>query len=105
MRRIMIVLSLATFAATAASAADAKAGQAVFDKSCKACHGADGTANPGVAKMLKVDIQDLKSKEVQGMSDDDIKKVVSGGKGKMKPVMSVTGASLDNVAAYVHTLK
>lgn len=105
MKRFVFSVSIAAFAATSAWAADAKAGQAVYDKSCKACHGAEGTANPGVAKMMKVEIQDLKSREVQGMSDAEIKNVISMGKGKMKPVSSVTGASLDNVAAYVHTLK
>lgn len=90
---------------TVASAADAKAGQAVFDKSCKSCHGLDGTANPAIAKMFKVDMRDLKSTDVQALSDDDIKKIVSGGKGKMKPVTSVSGAALDDVAAYIHSLK
>jgi hypothetical protein len=47
----------------------------------------------------------LGSADVQKMSDDDLKKVVSGGKGKMKPVSSVSGADLDNVVAYVRTLK
>ena len=35
----------------------------------------------------------------------DVKKVISEGQGKMKPVASVTGADLDNVVAYVHSLK
>jgi hypothetical protein len=50
-------------------------------------------------------MQDLKSAGIQAMSDDDIKKIVAGGKGKMKPVTSVSGSALDDVAAYVHTLK
>jgi hypothetical protein len=41
--------------------------------------------------MMKVDMQDLKSTEVQAMSDDDIKKIIAGGKGKMQPVRSVSG--------------
>ncbi len=105
MRMILTAFTLVALSATAALAADAKAGKDVFDKSCKSCHGADGTANPGVAKMMKVDIPDLKSAQVQGMSDADLKKIVSEGKGKMHAVASVTGASLDNVVAYVHTLK
>jgi hypothetical protein len=38
------------------------------------CHGPDGTANPVIAKMMKVDMKDLKSAEVQALSDDDIKR-------------------------------
>ena len=105
MRTLLATLSLVCFCVSAASAADAKAGQAAYDRACKTCHGADGTANAGLAKMLKVDIPDLKSPEIQGMSDADFKKVMTDGKGKMKPVSSVSGADLDNVTAYVHTLK
>jgi len=55
--------------------------------------------------MLWVDMQDLKSAQVQALSNDDIKKIVSDGKGKMRPVGSVTGVDLNNVAEYVHSLK
>jgi mono/diheme cytochrome c family protein len=105
MRIILTVLTLAGLSATAGSAADAKAGQSVYAKSCKSCHGPDGTANPAIAKMMKVDMKNLGSSEVQAMSDDDIKKVVTGGKGKMKPVSAVSGGGLDDVVAYVRSLK
>lgn len=105
MRIILTTLTLAGLSATAVLAADAKAGQAVYDKSCKACHGPDGTPNPSMAKMMKVDMQDLKSPEVQAMSDDDIKKVITDGKGKMKPVKTVSGAASDDVVAYIRSLK
>jgi mono/diheme cytochrome c family protein len=105
MRNIFILTTLITIAAAAAFAADAKAGQASYDKSCKSCHGADGTPNPAIAKMMKVEMKDLKSAEVQGMSNDDIKKVITEGTGKMKPVKTVTGAAIDDVVAYVHSLK
>jgi len=105
MRTIVISLALTALFSGAVLAADAKAGAAVYASSCKSCHGADGTANPAIAKMMKVDIKDLKAPDVQARPDADLKKVISDGQGKMKPVASVTGASLDNVVAYVHTLK
>jgi mono/diheme cytochrome c family protein len=105
MRIILTALTLAGFSATAGLAADATAGQTVYAKSCKTCHGPDGTANPAIAKMMKVDMKDLKSPEVQAMSDDDIKAIITNGKGKMKPVTAVSGADLDNVIAYVRSLK
>ena len=71
MRTILSALTLAGLSAAVGSAADATAGKAVYDKSCKTCHGADGTANPAIAKMMKVDMKDLSSAEVQAMSDDD----------------------------------
>jgi len=105
MRTILITLTAITICATVASAADAKAGQEVFAKSCKSCHGADGTPNPAMVKMMKVDMKNLGSAEVQALSDADIAKIITEGKGKMKPVKSVAGPGVDNVVAYVRTLK
>lgn len=102
MRTILPILILL---ASSAYAADAKAGEAAYEKSCKSCHGTDGAANPAMAKMMKVEMRDLKSPEVQASSAADIKKVIVEGKGKMKPVASVTGSAADDVAAYVKTMK
>ena len=103
MRSLIFVLCFAA-ASTVLQAADAAAGKAAYDKSCKTCHGADGTANPAIAKMMKVDMQDLKSADVQAMSDDDLKKVITAGKGKMKPVASASSSAAD-IVAYIRTWK
>jgi cytochrome c553 len=100
-----IVLLLVLFGLTPMFAADAAAGKAVFDKRCKMCHGADGQGNPGMAKVLGTTIQDLGSPEVQKMSDADIKKIITSGKGKMKPVAGLSDADMDNVIAHIRTLK
>ena len=92
-------------AAAAFGAGNAKDGQAVYDKSCKNCHGATGQANPNIAKMMKVEIADLGSPAVQKLSDDEMKKIVTDGKGKMPAIRTVTGKSIDDVVAYVRTLK
>ena len=80
-------------------------GKEVFDKSCKACHGATGQGNPGMAKMLKVEMRPLGSKEVQAQSDADLKKIITQGKGKMKPVASLSAKQVDDVVAFIRTLK
>lgn len=85
-------------------AADAEAGKTVYGAKCKICHAADGQGNPAMSKVLKVDIKPLTDPEVQSMSEADIKKIITEGKGKMKPV-TVAGADLDNVAAYVKSMK
>ena len=82
MRNVFTTLTLACLSIAVASAADARAGQAVFNRACKSCHGADGTPNPAIAKMFKVDMQDLKSAQVQALSNDDIKKIISDGKAR-----------------------
>jgi mono/diheme cytochrome c family protein len=99
----MLIVSLA--AVLPAMAADATAGHATFDKRCKVCHAANGEGNPGMAKALNTTIQPLGSDEVQKMSDADIKKVITQGKGKMKPVAGLSDAEVDNVIAFVRSLK
>jgi len=104
MRTLWIALCVAA-AAVALQAADASAGKTVYQSSCQSCHGPAGAGNPAIAKMFKVDMRDLKSPEVQALSDGDLKTIIANGKGKMKPVASVTGAAADNVVAYLRTLK
>ncbi|PWU03120.1 MAG: hypothetical protein C5B51_19515 [Terriglobia bacterium] len=105
MRTLLTTISLLCLSISLASAADATAGQAAYAKACKTCHGADGAANPAIAKMMNVEIRDLKSAEVQALSDADFKQIITAGKGKMRPVTAVSGADLDNVTAYVRSLK
>ncbi|MBI3935109.1 MAG: cytochrome c [Acidobacteria bacterium] len=88
-----------------AQAGDAKAGKAVYDKSCATCHSADGSPKEAIAKMLKVEIPHLGAKEVQDKSDADLKKVVTDGYEKMKPVKGLAEKDLTNVIAFVRTLK
>ena len=105
MRRIIWNVGLSLLAATVAIAADAAAGKALYDKSCKGCHGLDGKANPAIAKSMKVEMLHLGDPAVQKMSDADLKAVITGGKGKMKGVASVKGAGVDNVVAHMRTFK
>jgi len=86
-------------------AASAKEGETVFAAKCKTCHGADGAGNPAIAKMMNVTLKPLGSAEVQAKSDADLKGVVTGGMGKMKPVAGLSPADADNVVAFLRTLK
>jgi mono/diheme cytochrome c family protein len=97
---ILTTAALAALCSTAVFAADAKAGKDVYDKSCKTCHGPTGTPPAGMAKAMGI-----KDFTTTAFSDAEIKTAVTAGKGKMKPVPTVTGASVDNVAAYVTSLK
>ena len=88
-----------------AMGAEAKAGKASYDKACKSCHGANGEPNAAIAKAMKVEMRHLGAKEVQSLSDAELKTMITSGKGKMKPIKSVTGAALDDVVAYMQTFK
>jgi len=87
-----------------AQGGDAKAGKAVFDKQCATCHGPDGTPKDAVAKMLKVEMRHLGSKEVLAKSDGDIHKVIVEGYQKMKP-QKLAEKDVANVIAHFRTLK
>ena len=95
----LTILIIAALTATSVWAADAAAGKTVYATKCKGCHGADGEGNPNIAKAMKVELKPLSA------TTADVKDVVTKGQGKMKPVASVTGADLDNVVAYVKSLK
>jgi mono/diheme cytochrome c family protein len=94
MKRIALTLLLLSLPAAAAFAAgDAAAGQTVFNTKCKMCHGAAGAGGA------------MDKASIAGTDAATTSAAVSAGKGKMKPVASVKGADLDNVAAYIASLK
>lgn len=90
---------------TAAAAANAKDGGTVYAAHCKTCHGADGAGNPAIAKMMKVEMKALGSADVQAKSDADLKTIITAGLGKMRPVKGLSAGDMDNVVAYLRTLK
>lgn len=87
------------------AAGDAAAGKAVYAKKCVSCHGDAGEGKDTVAKMLKVEIRPLGSKEVQAKSDADLKKAILDGTGKMKAVTGIDAKGADDLVAYLRTLK
>jgi mono/diheme cytochrome c family protein len=85
--------------------ADAAAGQAVYAKKCASCHGKQGEGNPTMEKMLKVSIKPLSAPEIQAKSDDQLRKEIAEGTGKMKPVKDVSAEDVNNVILHVRSLK
>jgi cytochrome c553 len=84
---------------------NAEAGKALYDKKCASCHAKDGAGNPGIAKAMKVELRHLGSKEVQDQKDDVLKKFITDGTEKKKPVKGLSDQELADVIAYVRTLK
>ena len=83
---------------------DAAAGKPVFSKQCATCHGAAGEGKVAIAKMLKVTLRHLGSKEVQAKSDAELRKNINEGIGKMKPPKGLSEKEVDDVVALVRTL-
>lgn len=101
MKLISVSAVLLGLAAMSAFGADRTA----YDAKCKSCHGPDGAGNPAIAKMMKVEMKALGSKEVQAKSDADLKKIIMEGQGKMKPVAGMDAKTADDIVKFLRTLK
>ena len=87
-----------------AGGGDAQAGKAVFDTKCKVCHGADGKGNPAIAKTMKVTLPDMTAQGIQSKSDDEFKKQITEGGGKMPPVKGLSDKQIQDVIAFIRSL-
>jgi cytochrome c6 len=94
---LVLVFSLAGMASTDSN------GKSLFTSKCALCHGADASGNTAIGKNLK--IKNLHSPEVQGMSDADLKTVITNGKNKMPAFKGkLTAAQIDQAVAYIREL-
>jgi mono/diheme cytochrome c family protein len=83
---------------------DPQSGKAVFNSKCKVCHGIDGKGNAAMAKALNVTFPDMTSKDFQSKSDEALKKQITQGGTKMKPIPGLTEQQISDVIAYVRSL-
>lgn len=97
---VVLALTLAVAGTMGFAQAD---GASIYKTKCASCHGAAGTPNPGMAKMMG--IKPVSDPEMKKLSADQAAAAVKGGKGKMKPVAGLTDAQVKSVAAYFHSLK
>jgi cytochrome c6 len=77
-------------------------GAAIFKSRCAICHGADGSGNTPTGKSLK--LKSLGSPEIQKLTDAEIAKSLTDGKGKMPPT-KLPPADIEAVIKFVRTLK
>ena len=98
-----LVLGAASFA-WAVPPGSAKDGLAVYNQSCKGCHGMNGEGNPAMAKMMHVKMLPLGSKAVQAKSDAQLKKDITDGVGKMPAMKSLSANQVEDVVAYIREL-
>ncbi|HEX7421098.1 MAG TPA: cytochrome c [Thermoanaerobaculia bacterium] len=82
----------------------AAADPALFKAKCAMCHGADGSGQTPVGKTMKM--KDLRSEEVQKLTDIELTKLISGGKGKMPAFgQKLTTPEIQSLIAHIRTLK
>jgi len=79
-------------------------GAALYKSKCAMCHGPDGAGQTTMGKNLK--LRDMRSAEVQKMTDAELTKVITDGKGKMPSYKGkVSDAEIKALVAFLRTLK
>ncbi len=83
----------------------AESGQEIFKRRCAGCHGANGAGDTTIGKHLK--LRDLRSPEVQKLSDEDLAQIISKGQpGKMPAFESkLTNEQIGKVMKFIRSLK
>jgi mono/diheme cytochrome c family protein len=116
MRRIGLAAGLVAaacmvgFTASGAQAADAKAGEAIYEKQCQTCHGKSGAGDGAAAAKMKDKPANWTAGGLKAMDDAKIHEIIKKGggavgKSKAMPAYGkLADADLDNVVAYVKTL-
>jgi len=98
----MVVMGLVAYGGQVKTAGDPEAGKAVYKSKCMICHGVDGEGKTGYAKAMNLEPARLGSDAVQKKTDAEIKKIITEGSGKMKPIKDISDADIANVIVYVH---
>jgi cytochrome c6 len=81
---VLPALALAALVVSPAlSVKGAETGEATFKRLCAGCHGPDGAGATAMGRTFK--LKDLRSPEVQSLSDAQLVEIVTHGKGKMPP--------------------
>ena len=101
-RLVLVLAIIATMLAPMALfAAD---GAAVYKAKCASCHGPDGKGETAIGKSMK--LRGLGSADVQKITDADLTKVISDGKGKMPAYKGKLSADeIKALVTYIRTLK
>jgi len=102
----LILALIAMFAfSTAVLAAD---GATTFKTKCSGCHGADGSGQTAMGQKMK--IRDLRSPDVQKMTDAELTAMIATGGKDAKPTHSfkskgLTDADITALVTYLRSIK
>ena len=103
-KTIRFHLVLAAVIALASTVGFAQAGgEATYKAKCAACHGANGTPSAGMAKSMGV--KPSTDPEVKKLTVDQMVAAVKNGKGKMKPITTLSDAQIKDSVVFFRSLK
>jgi mono/diheme cytochrome c family protein len=84
------------------AAQTSSSGAAPFKANCATCHGPDGSGDTSIGKSLN--IPDLRSAEVQKLSNTEIATVISDGKNGMPPFKNLSKDQINSLIKYIRGL-
>jgi mono/diheme cytochrome c family protein len=94
---LAVALSLTSVSGLAQSA------DANYKAKCASCHGATGTPSAGMAKMMG--IKPVSDPAIQALTIDQMSAAVKDGKGKMKPIAGLSDSQIKEVVTFYRGLK
>ena len=105
MKPARVITSMTAAMLMAASVAMAAPDAAATYKSkCASCHAADGSGNTTMGK--KMGLKDLRSPEVQKLSDDQLYKITADGQKKMPAYKGkIADADIKALVTYMRAMK
>jgi len=77
-------------------------GEAVYNTTCKMCHGATGTADTPTARMLEV--KPVADPYIKNLTDNQMFLSIRNGKGKMRPMPSLNDTQIKDSIFYFRSL-
>jgi len=100
---LVILLFAAGASLIAQESGTASSGQAIFKSKCVLCHGLDGRGNTALGKQLQA--ANLRSKEVQKLSDEKLRQIIHDGQANMPAFADqLSTEEIDHVLKYVRVL-
>jgi len=95
---VLVIVALPLFADAGVD------GAALYKSKCAMCHGPDGAGQTPSGKAMKV--RDLRSAEVQKMTDKELNAIIADGKGKMPAYKAkMSQADIDALVTFIRQLK
>ena len=97
------IAGLLFWAGMTSVAIGADSGNALYEKSCAGCHGADGKGNEKMAKLIGDKGLNIVGDETKKKSDEQLLKMIAEGSGKM-PASKLTKAEQKQALGYARSL-